>query len=141
MPGFKPDLDNFIICTFRLEPAKGAKFDEAAVAVAAESSIGTWTEVKTLKPKVQNDLAARIFYLNPKQKIVKIAYLLKLFESGNIPQFLSNCAGNIFGMKIVKNLHLEDVEFPKKYIRSFPGPQLGLDGLRDTWGDGIMLSS
>lgn len=129
-PGFKPDLNNFIICTFYLEPMKGAKFSEAAVAVAAESSIGTWTEVKTLKSKVQNKLTAKIFYLNQKNKIVKIAYPLDLFELGNISQFLSNCAGNIFSMKIVKNIRLEDVEFPKKYIQSFFGPQLGLEGVR-----------
>jgi ribulose-bisphosphate carboxylase large chain len=133
-PGFKPDLDKFIICTFYLEPAKGVKFSEAAVAVAAESSIGTWTELKTLNEKTRQNLAARIFYLNPRKKIIKIAYPLKLFEPGNIPQFLSNCAGNVFSMKIVNNLRLEDVEFPKKYIQSFPGPQLGLAGIRQKVG-------
>ncbi len=130
MLGFKPNREGFIICIFRLEPAKNAKFAEAAVAVAAESSIGTWTEIKTLKIKTRQDLAARIFYLNPKTRIIKIAYPLKLFEPGNLPQFLSNCAGNIFSMKIVKNLRLENVEFPKKYIQSFLGPQLGLEGIR-----------
>ncbi|MGC9048820.1 MAG: type III ribulose-bisphosphate carboxylase [Patescibacteria group bacterium] len=133
-PGFKPDPNNFIICNFYLEPAKDVKFSEAAVAVAAESSIGTWTEVGTLSVKTRRELAAKIFYLNPKKKVVKIAYPLKLFEPGNISQFLSNCAGNVFSMKIVKNLRLEDVEFPKKYIQSFPGPQLGLAGVRQKIG-------
>jgi len=130
MPKFKPSLDKFVICTFYLEPAKGAKFAEAAVAVAAESSIGTWTELTTLTQKIKNDLAARVFYLNPKSKIIKIAYPIKLFEFGNIPQFLSNSAGNIFSMKIVERLRLEDIEFPKQYIDSFPGPQFGIPGIR-----------
>jgi ribulose-bisphosphate carboxylase large chain len=79
-------------------------------------------------------LAAKVFYANPKTKIIKIAYPLRLFEPGNIPQFLSNCAGNIFSMKIIKNLRLENVEFPKRYINSFPGPHLGLDGVRKKIG-------
>lgn len=133
-PKFKPSLNNFIICTFRLEPARGVKFTEAAVAVAAESSIGTWTEVGTLNMKIRHDLAAKIFHLNPKTGIVKIAYPLKLFEPGNTPQFLSNCAGNVFSMKVIKNLRLEDVEFPKNYVQSFPGPQLGLEKIRHKTG-------
>lgn len=134
MPKFNPNPDKFVICTFRLEPAKGAKFAEAAVAVAAESSIGTWTELGSINNKmarIKRDLSAKIFYLNPKTKIVKIAYPLKLFEPGNIPQFLSGCAGNVFSMKILYTLRLHDVHFPVKYINSFVGPQLGLTGIRN----------
>jgi ribulose-bisphosphate carboxylase large chain len=130
MPKLNPDPNKFVICTFHLEPSKGAKFAEAAVAVAAESSIGTWTELTTLTQKIKNDLAARVFYLNPKNKTVKIAYPIKLFELGNIPQFLSNSAGNIFSMKIVEHLRLADTEFPKQYVDSFPGPQFGIPGIR-----------
>ncbi|MDD2647110.1 MAG: type III ribulose-bisphosphate carboxylase [Patescibacteria group bacterium] len=129
-PRFRPGWERFIICTFRLEPAKGAKFAEAAVAVAAESSIGTWTELITLTQKMKDNLAAKVFYLDPKSKIIKIAYPLRLFELGNLPQFLSGCAGNIFSMKIVDHLRLEDVYFPKKYVNSFLGPRFGIPGIR-----------
>jgi ribulose-bisphosphate carboxylase large chain len=128
--GFNPNREDFIICTFYLEPNRGVKFKEAAIGVAAESSIGTWTEVKTLSSKIRKKLAARVFYFNPANKIIKIAYPLELFEPGNIPQFLSNCAGNIFSVKIIKNLRLIDVEFPTNYINSFPGPAYGIDGIR-----------
>jgi len=129
-PGFQPNLDKFIICTFYLEPSNEIKFKEAAIGVAAESSIGTWTEIKTLTLKIRKRLAAKIFYLNPKSKIIKIAYPIELFEPGNISQFLSNCAGNIFSVKIIKNLRLIDVDFPKKYINSFLGPAYGINGIR-----------
>jgi len=59
---------------------------------------------------------------------MKVAYPVELFEPGNIPQLLSDVAGNIFGMKDVKNLRLEDVEFPKGYLRSFEGPVWGSGG-------------
>ena len=104
-------------------------FNEAAEAVAGESSIGSWADLGTLKLKVANRLKATVFYLNQKQKIIKIAYPLDLFELGSIPQFLSSVGGNIFSMKAVKNLRLMDVEFPEKYIRSFQGPGFGIEGI------------
>ena len=128
------DFTKHIVCVFRLTTK--VNFKEAAIAVAAESSIGTWTEVAALNmdnvisSQRRKELAAKIFYLSPRQKIVKIAYPLDLFEFGNISQFLSGCAGNIFSMKILDQIRLEDVIFPAIYVKSFLGPQLGLHGVR-----------
>ncbi|MDI6807341.1 MAG: ribulose-bisphosphate carboxylase large subunit, partial [Candidatus Aenigmarchaeota archaeon] len=61
---------------------------------------------------------------------IKVAYPIELFEPGNMPQILSSIAGNIFGMKAVKNLRLEDVSWPHGMIRSFKGPQFGIEGIR-----------
>nr|VDD88949.1 RuBisCO long chain, Form III-c [uncultured bacterium] len=125
---YKPRKDKEIIVTFYLESLEGLK--KAAVEVAAESSIGTWTELSTMTDKIQRKLSAKIFYLDQKKKIIKIAYPLELFELGNIPQLLSSVAGNIFSMKVIKNLRLLDIEFPDKYINSFTGPKYGLPGIR-----------
>ncbi|MBU1132194.1 type III ribulose-bisphosphate carboxylase [Patescibacteria group bacterium] len=125
---FHPDYKKELVATFYLEPA--GKFNEAAEAVAGESSIGSWTDLSTLKLSVAKRLKATVFYLNEKQKIIKIAYPLELFELGSIPQLLSSVGGNIFSMKMVKNLKLIDIEFPEKYINSFQGPALGIAGIR-----------
>lgn len=63
--------------------------------------------------------------------LVKIAYPVELFEDGNIPQLLSSVAGNIFSMKKINNLRLEDLEFPEVYVKTFKGPALGLSGIRE----------
>lgn len=47
-----------------------------------------------------------------------------------MPQLYSSVGGNIFGMKAIKNLRLLDIEFPKKYMESFKGPQYGINGVR-----------
>ena len=73
-------------------------------------------------------LGAKIFHIDG--NLVKIAYPSELFEKGNAPNILSSIAGNIFGMKIVKNLRLEDVSFPKSIIKGFQGPCLGIEGIR-----------
>ncbi|OQB44493.1 MAG: Ribulose bisphosphate carboxylase large chain [Parcubacteria group bacterium ADurb.Bin159] len=126
---FKPDLKKYLISTLFLEPNK-VSLKQAAESIAAESSIGTWTELNTLSQNIQKKLKAIVFEINPKTKIIKIAYPLALFEKGSIPQFLSNSAGNIFSMKLVKNLRLIDVDFPSSYIQSFPGPQIGKDNIK-----------
>ncbi len=116
-----------LVCLFRIEPAKGISIKKAAEHVAAESSIGTWTEVKTMKPRIRK-LGAKVFEI--KKNYVKIAYPSNLFEPGNMSQILSSIAGNIFGMKSVKNLRLEDVQWPKKIVKSFKGPLFGIKGIR-----------
>jgi ribulose-bisphosphate carboxylase large chain len=122
---YKPKDD--IVCDFRIEPAKGVTIKKAAEMVAGESSVGTWTDVSTMKPRIK-DIGARIFSI--KGNNVKIAYPSILFEEGNMSQIMSSIAGNIFGMKAVKNLRLEDVEFPSSLIKSFKGPLYGIDGIR-----------
>jgi ribulose-bisphosphate carboxylase large chain len=123
---YKPEK-NDLICFFRVEPEKGVSLKKAAEAIASESSIGTWTEVKTMKQRIKK-LGAKVFEING--NYVKIAYPIELFEPGNMPQILSSIAGNIFGMKQIKNLRLEDVFFPEKLIKSFKGPKFGIEGIR-----------
>ena len=122
---YKPKSD--IVCTFRIEPAT----KQAREAVAAESSIGTWKEVATMTPRIRK-MGAKIFC--SKGNKFKIAYPSVLFEKGNMPQILSSVAGNIFGMKAVRNLRLEDIQFPRNIEKSFPGPKYGMKGVRKKLG-------
>lgn len=118
---------NDLICEFRVEPSKGFSIKQASESIAAESSIGTWVEVSTMNDRIRR-LGAKVFEI--KDRNVKIAYPLELFESGNMPQILSSIAGNIFGMKTVNNLRLENVSFPKELVNSFKGPLYGIEGIR-----------
>lgn len=122
---YKPK-ETDLICTFLVEPA-GVNMKEAAGAVAAESSIGTWTELTTTKPYVEK-LAAHVFSM--KNNEAKIAYPIELFESGNMPNILSSVAGNVFGLKTLENLKLDDIDFPSALVRSFKGPKFGIQGIR-----------
>ncbi len=126
--GQKIDEDENIVCTFYFEP--NGDVENAVQAIAAESSIGTWTELSTMKKSISEKLAANVFQLDKKNGICKIAYPLDLFEPNSIPQLLSDVAGNIFGMKEIENLRLLDIELPKKYARSFKGPAFGINGVR-----------
>jgi ribulose-bisphosphate carboxylase large chain len=122
---YKP-RETDVVCTFFVEP-KGISMNEAAGGVAAESSIGTWTELTTAKPYVEK-LAAHVFSI--KGNVIKVAYPIELFEFGNMPNILSSVAGNIFGLRALKNLRLNDIDFPRQLVESFKGPKYGVEGIR-----------
>ena len=122
---YKP-AETDLICTFHVEP-EGISLKEAVGGVAAESSIGTWTELTTTEPYMAK-LAARVFSIEG--NTAKIAYPIELFEQGNMPNILSSVAGNVFGLKALKNLRLNDFELPAKLVQSFKGPRFGIQGIR-----------
>jgi ribulose-bisphosphate carboxylase large chain len=123
---YKPK-ERDVICTFYIEP-EGVSMEQASGGVAAESSIGTWTELTTVKPYVEKH-AARVFSIEGNR--AKIAYPLELFEPGNISNLLSSVAGNIFGLRTLKSLRLNDIHLPEELIRSFKGPKYGVEGVRE----------
>jgi len=125
-PNYKPNKKD-LICLFKITPNK-ISTKKAANHVALESSVGTWTPVSSNKSYV-NKLAAKAFSI--KGKNVKVAYPQELFEYNNAANILSSIAGNVFGMKVVKGLRLEDVDFPRDLIKSFPGPRYGIKGIRN----------
>jgi ribulose-bisphosphate carboxylase large chain len=126
-PKYKP-TDKDLVCEFRIEPAKGVSARKAAEAVAAESSIGTWTKLSTMEQRITEHLKPHIFWA--KGHCVRIAYPDALFENNNVPQILSSIAGNVFGMKDVDALRLEDVDFPRAVLRAHHGPAFGVEGIR-----------
>jgi len=103
---------------------------EAAARVASESSNGTWTGLSV--PSHISKLSAKCFKI--KGEYAWIAYPGELFEQGNMPQVVSSIMGNIFGMKAVRSLRLEDVSWPRALVKSFRGPKYGVKGLRRLLG-------
>jgi ribulose-bisphosphate carboxylase large chain len=122
---YKPK-ETDLLCAFYVEP-EGISLKEAAGGVAAESSVGTWTDLTTEKPYVKK-LAAHVYRIDG--NVIKIAYPVELFEDGNMPNILSSVAGNVFGLKALKNLRLLDITFPKALLAGFKGPQYGIAGIR-----------
>jgi len=131
---YKPSNTDIIV-EYYLEPEDGVSFEVAAENVALESSIGTWTDLTTAMPLERaNKYKPRVFFIDKKRGIIKVAHPIVLFELGNISQLLSAIAGNIFGMKLLKNLRLEDISFPEVYLNSFKGPSFGVQGVRKLVG-------
>ncbi|MDD5417728.1 MAG: type III ribulose-bisphosphate carboxylase [Candidatus Nanoarchaeia archaeon] len=122
---YTPKKDDLIVL-FKIKPSKGFSMKDASSRVASESSNGTWAAL--FPPEHIKELSAQCYDI--KGNYAKIAYPGDLFEQGNMPQILSSIAGNIFGMKAVDGLRIEDVKWPEKIIKSFMHPQFGIEGVR-----------
>ncbi len=111
-----------VIARYRVET--DIPMEKAAIAIAAEQSTGTWTEVKG----AESDLAARVVSVDG--DIVDIGFPVELFEPGNIPQYLSVIAGNLFGLGDLRRVRLLDVDFPESLLRAHAGPRFGIEDAR-----------
>ena len=134
-----------VICEFKLIPQMGENVKRAAEYVAGESSIGTWTKIQTMNPRLAKKLKPTIFYANEKTGIVKIAYPEELFEPGNMPGILSSIAGNIFGMKDVEGIRKITGIKNRPFIGTIVKPKVGLTEKEhakvayDAWVGGLDL--
>ncbi len=126
---YKPK-DTDLICEFHVEP-RDQPLDVIAGGVAAESSVGTWTDLTTEKPYI-HDKAATVYEINGNE--IKIAYPIELFEPDNMPNILSSVAGNVFGLEDIENLRLNNIVFPKEITQRFKGPKYGIEGVKALTG-------
>ena len=126
--GYRPKATD-LIASFLIRAPAWETMRRAVGAVAAESSVGTWTGLYALRYAHVRRVAARVFEIR-RDGWVKIAYPEEHFEPGNMSQILASVAGNVFGMKAVRSLRLQDIRWTKKLIKSFPGPQFGISGVR-----------
>lgn len=131
--GYRPDLKNDVVAVFRVKPASGFTIEDCAGAIAAESSTGTWTSLyEWYDGSRVEKLSARMYEILEAGDswIVKIAYPADLFEPRNLPGLLASIAGNVFGMKRVASLRLEDIYLPKNFLKGFKGPGKGKEGVK-----------
>jgi len=134
-PDYTPKETDLLAC-FKITPQEGVPREEAAAAVAAESSTGTWTTVWT-------DLLTDLEYYKGRAYRIEevpsddtcfyafIAYPLDLFEEGSVVNVLTSLVGNVFGFKAIRALRLEDIRFPLHYVMTCGGPPNGMRVERD----------
>ena len=142
---WEPDYevkDTDVVALFRITPQDGVDPEEAAAAVAGESSTATWTVVWTDRLTACEKYRAKAYRVDPVpnaqgQYFAYIAYELDLFEPGSIANLTASIIGNVFGFKPLKALRLEDMRLPVAYIKTFQGPATGIVVERErlqNWG-------
>ena len=130
MPDYVPK-DTDTLCLFRITPQDGVDPEEAAAAVAGESSTATWTVVWTDRLTACDSYRAKAYKVipvpnNPGQYFAYVAYDLILFEEGSIANMTASLIGNVFSFKPLKAARLEDIRIPVAYVKTFKGPPTGL---------------
>ena len=129
-PDYEPSATD-VLALFRITPQDGVGAEEAAAAVAGESSTATWTVVWTDRLTAAETYRAKAYRVEPvpgsdDQFFAWIAYDLDLFEPGSIANLTASIIGNVFGFKALRALRLEDMRIPVAYVKTFPGPPTGI---------------
>jgi len=129
-PDYSPAATD-VLALFRITPQDGVEPEEAAAAVAGESSTATWTVVWTDRLTACDRYRAKAYRVepvpsSPGQYFAYIAYDVDLFEPGSIANLSASVIGNVFGFKPLKALRLEDMRFPAAYVKTFAGPPTGI---------------
>ena len=130
-PDYEPK-DTDLLAAFRVIPQPGVPPEEAAAAVAGESSTATWTVVWTDRLTAFDRYQGKCYAVeevpdtDPQQYMAYVAYDMDLFEEGSIANLASSIIGNVFGFKAVKGLRLEDMRISEHYLKTFQGPAHGI---------------
>lgn len=119
-----------VAATYAFRPGKGVTPGEAARAISREGTIGTWTPLTTRTEYVAR-LEGSVEEVIPSQGgyTARIHYPSEAFDTGNIAQYLSIIAGNLFGLSRLETVRLIDIEFPDELV-PFRGPKFGISGIR-----------
>ncbi|HVP93811.1 MAG TPA: RuBisCO large subunit C-terminal-like domain-containing protein [Methanoregulaceae archaeon] len=119
-----------VIATYYFRPGKGTSPGEAAQALADEETTGTWTGISTRMDYVKRlDGVVLDVHASGPGYLAKISYPGEIFEPGNIPQYLSVVAGNLFGLSRLEVVRLLDFDLPENLV-PFKGPKFGIHGVR-----------
>jgi len=130
VPDYEPK-DTDVLALFRVTPQDGVDPEEAAAAVAGESSTATWTVVWTDRLTACDMYRAKAYRVdpvpnNPGQYFCYIAYDLLLFEDNSITNLAASLIGNVFSFKPLKAARLEDMRLPTAYVKTYQGPPTGI---------------
>ncbi|MCK5041930.1 MAG: hypothetical protein KAR62_06525, partial [Sphingomonadales bacterium] len=134
-PDYVPKETDLLAC-FKIVAQEGVPQEEAAAAVAAESSTGTWTTVWTDLLTDMEYYKGRAYRIEPVPGddtafYAFVAYPIDLFEEGSVVNVITSIAGNVFGFKAIRSLRLEDIRFPVAYVLGCGGPPNGMQVERD----------
>lgn len=132
------NMEDYIIAEYYLETPMD--LNKAAPALAAEQSTGTWLRVCYESDNLIDRFSARIVEVKEMKKegglnkgTIRLAFPHENFGPV-IPMMLSTVAGNLFEMGEFKNIKLNKLEFPEKWLKDFKGPKFGAQGTKDILG-------
>ena len=126
-----------LLATYYFRPKEGVDATYAANAIREEQTTGTWTDLSTV-----NEETAYVHALDGSVEdlvelpdggyLTKICFPHEIFEKGNIPQYLSVIAGNLFGLGKLEAVRLLDIDLPENLAGC--GPKFGIDCIRKIVG-------
>ncbi|MDO5846026.1 MAG: RuBisCO large subunit C-terminal-like domain-containing protein [Methanocorpusculum sp.] len=122
-----------LTASYYFKPKNGVTAEFAAQAICEEQTTGTWTDISTVNDTTSyvHSLDGEVTDLMPLPDggyLTRIRYPNEIFEKGNIPQYLSVIAGNLFGLGKLEAVRLLDIDLPESLAGR--GAKFGIEGIR-----------
>ena len=119
-----------LLATYYFRPKEGVDASYAANALREEQTTGTWTDLSTVNEKTAyvhalDGSVEELLALPDGGYLTRICFPHEIFEKGNIPQYLSVIAGNLFGLGKLDAVRLVDIDLPEnRGVYRFTAPLL-----------------
>jgi 2,3-diketo-5-methylthiopentyl-1-phosphate enolase len=140
-----PEREDYLEATYLLRTS-ATDVGKLCATMAAEQTTGTWVKVPGGEERMLERHEGRVLNIweipdiensaaredRPGSFIVQIAYPWRNF-GGQLPMLLTTVFGNI---SMMTDLKLLDLRLPPRMVELFPGPRLGIGGLRELLGVG-----
>jgi ribulose-bisphosphate carboxylase large chain len=120
---------NDVRATYFFRPRKGIGPEEAARAISIEGTTGKVTGSFTNKRLTDFEGHSEDMEPSGRGYKVSIHFPSKIFEPGNIAQYLSIVTGKVFGLQELDAVRLLDLRLPDELV-PFHGPKFGISGIR-----------
>ena len=141
-----PDAEDYLIGTYllRKELKDPEEILKLAVMMAAEQTTGTWIRVPGESADVIEKFRGKVLSIyeipdteqftnspeGARAFIIRLGFPWQNFGP-QIPMMLTTIFGNI---SMIGDIKLVDVQFPKSFVKQFPGPRFGIRGIRKLLG-------
>jgi len=141
-----PDAEDYLIGTYllRKELKDPEEILKLAVMMAAEQTTGTWIRVPGESADVIERFRGKVLSIyeipdteqftnspeGARTFIIHLGFPWQNFGP-QIPMMLTTIFGNI---SMIGDIKLLDVQFPKNFVKQFPGPRFGIRGIRKLLG-------
>ena len=136
------DREKYVIARYVVS-ASTRDYLKLAAEIGVEQTCGTWVKVPLETDELVRDHGGKVVGAfevpdhtfgdlpeGPRTFVLDIAFPIINFGT-QIPMLLSSVIGNI---SMMGNLKLVDLVLPKSFTDAFPGPQFGIEGIREYLG-------
>jgi 2,3-diketo-5-methylthiopentyl-1-phosphate enolase len=138
-----PEFENYLVATYLFRSDTKNIF-KVATSAAADQTTGTWINIPGETQNLLHRYGGKVLNVweipdyelaksrenNLQEYVLQIAYPWKNF-GGQIPMLLTTAFGNI---SMIGDIKLLDITFPRELVEKLPGPQFGINGIRQILG-------
>jgi ribulose 1,5-bisphosphate carboxylase large subunit-like protein len=128
------DHEEYVIVHYRIIPGEGLTIDETAALLAVNTSLGTIKPLNYENSKSRMKASAKVLFTAMSGELgrVDIAYPIDLCEPAmGLTQLLS-VIWYTSEYNFTLGYWVEDIDFPKSFLRHYKGPKYGIEGIRQS---------